>query len=333
MANNIRVSSGNEQKNTIKVTSQNIISTVNATSIESAYHAERAREQADKALQCALEAKKYEEGANNIFNNIVTETQDSINDINNATTLALNSLEEEVETLRANTEVSIKSEGDTQLEIIRTTSEPIIAELSTVQEVANRIEDVVNISNNIDDILNKTVDVGQTITGAEGTQAKVENVGTQFAPVLDFTIPRGDKGDDGGMDATYDEATGTLSFYKETGTVLSPKWGKISGDITKQYDLANTYATKTYVNQAIASIPQFKVSIVVALPREGEKMVLYLVPKEGSGNDVYNEYVWIEEANKFEFVGSTAVDLTDYATKAEIGDIASILDEINGEIV
>lgn len=228
----------------------------------------------------------------------------------------------------------LQSEGMLQISKIQEVADPILKEIDNITPVADNITDVVNISNNLDDILNKTVDVGQTITGEEGTLAKVENVGTQFAPVLDFTIPKGDKGDDGGMDATYDDATGTLSFYKETGTVLSPKWGKISGDITKQYDLANTYATKTYVAQMITSLAQFKLSIVNSLPAFGEKMMLYLVPRTGGDfTNAYDEYIWIDEISMFEHLGSTAVDLTDYATKAEIGDIASILDEINGEIV
>ena len=68
---------------------------------------------------------------------------------------------------------------------------------------------------------------------------------------------------------------------------------------------------------AIASIPQFKFSIVSNLPETGEKMTLYLVPKTGADNDVHNEYVWIEEESKYEYIGTTAVDLTDYVKKTD----------------
>lgn len=186
--------------------------------------------------------------------------------------------------------------------------------------------------------------------------------------------PKGDKGDDGGMDAVYEEDTQTLSFYSESGNAFYPKWGELTGDIALQVDLKNAldlkantvdldkkqdvgdyalkgdvptlvsqlqndsdYATKMEVMQAIASIPQFKLSIVDVLPETGEKMVLYLVPKVGTENDIYNEYIWIENTNTFELVGSTAVDLTNYYTKSEIdttiGDINAILDSINGEVV
>lgn len=48
----------------------------------------------------------------------------------------------------------------------------------------------------VDDNL-PTVDVGQTTTGAAGTSASVTNSGTLKHPILDFTIPRGDKGETG----------------------------------------------------------------------------------------------------------------------------------------
>ena len=77
------------------------------------------------------------------------------------------------------------------------------------------------------------------------------------------------------------------------------------------------YAEPTDIMQAIASIPQFKLSIVDELPLAGEKMTLYLVPKEGTNNDVYDEYIWIEQTSSFEHLGTTAVDLTDYVKNTD----------------
>lgn len=84
-----------------------------------------------------------------------------------------------------------------------------------------------------------------------------------------------------------------------------------------QLDNDINYATQTQVLQAIASIPQFKLSIVEALPTTGEKMTLYLVPKEATNNDVYDEYIWIEQTESFEHLGTTAVDLTDYVKNTD----------------
>lgn len=77
------------------------------------------------------------------------------------------------------------------------------------------------------------------------------------------------------------------------------------------------FADGTDIMQAIASIPQFKLSIVEALPTTGEKMTLYLVSKGTESPDVYDEYIWIEETSSFEFLGTTAVDLTDYVKKTD----------------
>jgi uncharacterized membrane protein len=77
------------------------------------------------------------------------------------------------------------------------------------------------------------------------------------------------------------------------------------------------YAEPTDIMQAIASIPQFSLSIVDELPLAGEKMTLYLVPKEGTNNDVYDEYIWIEQTSSFEHLGTTAVDLTDYVKNTD----------------
>lgn len=96
---------------------------------------------------------------------------------------------------------------------------------------------------------------------------------------------------------------------------------------TKSSELENdsNYTTQTDVLALIASIPQFKLSIVDTLPETGEKMMLYFVPKEGVENDIYNEYIWIEQTLKFEFLGTTAIDLSDYVTKKELETKQDIL--------
>lgn len=85
-------------------------------------------------------------------------------------------------------------------------------------------------------------------------------------------------------------------------------------NLTNYYLKTETY-TKQEVNQLIADIPKFKVQIVQALPQTGEAMVLYLVPKVSTAPDIYDEYIWIETSESFELIGTTAVDLTGYATE------------------
>lgn len=56
------------------------------------------------------------------------------------------------------------------------------------------------------------------------------------------------------------------------------------------------------------------------LPETGESGIIYLVPKDGEAPDVYDEYVWITATSTFELIGSTQVDLTDYAKKEDLND-------------
>lgn len=90
----------------------------------------------------------------------------------------------------------------------------------------------------------------------------------------------------------------------------------------------------------------FEVKKVDVLPEVGETKYLYLVPKEGLGEDVCDEYVWAvqdDDSYGWELVGSTAVEvklyselgqntdgaMTQKAVTDVIGDIEQTLHEIN----
>ena len=62
-----------------------------------------------------------------------------------------------------------------------------------------------------------TVDVGSTTTGAPGTNASVVNSGTVNAAILDFTIPRGEKGEPGASD--YNQLTNKPTIGAGTITI------------------------------------------------------------------------------------------------------------------
>ena len=67
-------------------------------------------------------------------------------------------------------------------------------------------------------------------------------------------------------------------------------------------------------NAAISRITSFEMTIVDELPDTGKKGYIYLIlADDGSGDDIYNEYLWIEDKNSFEKIGTTRIDLTPYA--------------------
>lgn len=118
-------------------------------------------------------------------------------------------------------------------------------------------------------------------------------------------------------------AKGYLTSYTETDPIYmadKPNIALKSEIPIKVSSLTNdaNYQTATDVAGMIASIPQFELKIVDGLPAQGQKMVLYLVPKtSASGDNIYDEYIWLESTSSFELVGSTTVDLSDYYTKTE----------------
>ena len=89
------------------------------------------------------------------------------------------------------------------------------------------------------------------------------------------------------------------------------------------------YQTASDVAGMIASIPQFEIKIVEELPTTGQKMVLYLLPKTSkSGDNIYDEYIWIEKTSSFELVGSTTVNLSDYYTKTDTDSLLELKQDI-----
>lgn len=83
-------------------------------------------------------------------------------------------------------------------------------------------------------------------------------------------------------------------------------------DLTNYYLKSETY-TQSEVNNLIGQIKTISIEVVNTLPTTGEDNKIYLVPKGGSTGDVYNEYIWVN--NAWELIGSTQVDLTGYATQ------------------
>lgn len=50
--------------------------------------------------------------------------------------------------------------------------------------------------------------------------------------------------------------------------------------------------------------------VVDELPETGLEQIIYLVPNGKTGDNVKDEYIWIDD--KWEIIGSTSIDLTDY---------------------
>lgn len=79
----------------------------------------------------------------------------------------------------------------------------------------------------------------------------------------------------------------------------------------------NVAAVKSYVDEKVQGVISFDSLIVDELPETGEKGVVYFVPHTHLwSNDSYDEYMWTGE--KFEKIGNTDIDLTNYVKKDEL---------------
>lgn len=82
------------------------------------------------------------------------------------------------------------------------------------------------------------------------------------------------------------------------------------------YDAStNKVTTKSYVDDLVGSLKTIEIKVVDSLPTTGESNVIYLVPK--ASGEGYVEYVWVASATKFEEIGDTDIDLSDYRKAAD----------------
>lgn len=108
-----------------------------------------------------------------------------------------------------------------------------------------------------------TVQVGNTNTGAPGTNAQVTNVGTQYNAKLNFTIPRGDKGETGSQGPQGPKGADGVDGYSPSATVTQE-------GLNAEIEITDKDGTTT------ATVPGFGVQVVDSLPATGSENVIYL---------------------------------------------------------
>lgn len=103
-------------------------------------------------------------------------------------------------------------------------------------------------------------------------------------------------------DVTYNEETGNLQY---NGNPIA--------------NLNDVY-TKTAIDDLIKGITSFEILTMDGLPESpavgNEKKIHFVKVADASGNDIHDEYLWINGA--WELVGTTRIDLSNYYTSAEV---------------
>ena len=117
-----------------------------------------------------------------------------------------------------------------------------------------------------------------------------------------------------------------IESVKVNGTALTPDSSKaVNVDLSAYAKSADV--TKE-IASAVSGVTQIDYSVVEALPSTGKKGVIYLVANSGSGNNIYDEYIYIN--SKFEKLGSREMDLSSYAKKTDVPTKVSSLTNDSG---
>ena len=103
-----------------------------------------------------------------------------------------------------------------------------------------------------------------------------------------------------------DTSKANLASPTFTGTPKAPT--ATAG--TKTTQIATTAFVDTAITNALAGITGITYEVVTSLPTTGQAGVIYLVAHSHGTSDIYDEYIWVN--SKFEKIGNTDIDLSDY---------------------
>lgn len=164
-----------------------------------------------------------------------------------------------------------------------------------------------------------TITIGSVTTGEPGTNASVTNSGTASNVVLDFTLPRGNDGADGGVNV--DDALSDTSTNPVQNKVV-----KKALDNRAVLDECNTFTSPNnfddiYMADDISSLkwysgsPSFVVASINAKRYTGEAYTAQKATKDGDGNVITSTY-----ATKTEL--SSCVKSVNNVTPDENGNVS-----------
>lgn len=106
-----------------------------------------------------------------------------------------------------------------------------------------------------------------------------------------------------------------------TVTTLENVFVTNNNQITNGAGFQTAAQVQSAINTALSGITGISYQVVQSLPATGEAGVIYLVSNGGSGQNIYDEYIYTN--NKFEKIGTTDVDLSGYVQKASMASLTN----------
>ena len=159
-----------------------------------------------------------------------------------------------------------------------------------------------------------TIDANKNVNLAVATLSKSSNTYTiaegQNSLAIEVVSTQGSEAVSiGGQSVALsgDIPTATSDLTNDSGFITNAV-----NDLANYYKKTETY-TQAEVDALISGITSVDFEIVQQLPTQDiSTHTIYLLANSGSGQNVYDEYIYVN--NAWEMIGSTAVDLTNYWT-------------------
>ena len=138
------------------------------------------------------------------------------------------------------------------------------------------------------------------------------------------------------INSRIEDSEGNLIFYTKDETYSKDEVYSKDETYSKDevYSKDETYSkeelyTKEEVDDLIEVLPKFKIEVVDELPtKDISDTTIYLLRNTDSeGNNFFDEYIYVNK--RWELIGTTKVDLSNYYT---IDEVNSIIDAINNNI-
>lgn len=192
-----------------------------------------------------------------------------------------------------------------------------------------------NHKHNASDITDLNTAINNAITGAGGTAHTHSNLDT-LEKITEIKLSTWDAkiGADGvaNLEYTNTNMSSVTNVKEGLDTITLSVVGLVS-DVNNINNASTGILAqaKQYTNQQIALQTHLSFSIVNDLPSSNiSTSTIYLKPMGGSSPNTYEEYIYIN--SKWEIIGTTKTDLSDYYTKTQVDNLLnSKVDKVNGK--
>lgn len=101
-----------------------------------------------------------------------------------------------------------------------------------------------------------------------------------------------------------------------------------TSQITNDSSFQTESQVSSAITKAISGVSGFKYAVVETLPQAGVAGTIYLKANNGSGENVYDEFIWVN--SKYEQLGTKQIDLSGYALKSQLPTKVSQLSNDSG---